>query len=61
MNLLSARTRKIVYGVLSAALFVYGIFEASQGDWTQFAVSLVTSVVAEMARQNTNPDAEIDY
>jgi hypothetical protein len=54
VDLIPAKARKYVYAVLSAAVAVYGLWQASLGDWTQFAVALVTALVGLMATANTS-------
>lgn len=54
VDLIPAKYRKVLYGVLAFALAVYAIWRAVEGDWTQFAVSLTTSLVNVLATANTN-------
>lgn len=53
IDLIPAKGRKYLYAVLSGAVAVYGIWQAVEGDWTQFGVSVVTSVTALLATANT--------
>lgn len=55
IDLMPAGARKYVYALLSAAVAVFGIWQASQGDWIEFSVALVTTLVALMATANTSP------
>lgn len=55
-DLIPAKYRRYVYAVAAAAMFVYGIYQATEGDWTAFVVALVGSLVPATAHANT--DAE---
>lgn len=46
--------RKRLYAALSALLTAYGIWQAAQGDWEQFAVSLGSAAVTTLAAANTD-------
>jgi uncharacterized membrane protein YccC len=52
-DLLPPTVRKYVYGVLFLAALVFGIWQASQGDWAVFAGSLIASLVYLLAASNT--------
>lgn len=56
IDIIPAKVRKYVYAVLSFAVAVYGIWEASQGDWRAFTVAVVTAAVGIMATANTDVD-----
>lgn len=49
-----AQYRQWTYAALAAALFVYGLWEASNGDWKAFALTLAGAISSEMARQNVD-------
>lgn len=51
-DLIPAKQRRRVYGALSVALTIYGLYRAAKGDWEQFAVSVASAAVAELARAN---------
>lgn len=53
-ELIPAQYRKYVYVVAAAAVFVYGLWEASNGDIRAFVVSVVTALVAGLAASNTS-------
>lgn len=65
VELMSAKARKYTYAVLSAAVAVYGIWEASQGEWQTFAVGIVTALVGLMATANTHvvkqPKEDVEF
>ena len=52
LKMVPARARQWIYALLSAALVVWGIWEASSGEWKAFALSLAGAVTAEMALLN---------
>jgi hypothetical protein len=59
-DVIPARARKYVYAVVATALFVYSIWEASNGDLRTFGVSLGSALVAALAAANTPaPQAEV--
>lgn len=53
-ELIPAKYRKYVYYVAAGALFVYSLWEASEGNIETFVVSIVTSAVAGLAGANTS-------
>lgn len=54
-DLVPAKYRKYVYVVAAAALFVFGLWQASEGDWKAFVLALVTALVPTLAASNTPP------
>lgn len=52
-DLIPAQYRKYVYLVAAAALFVYSVYQATEGDLEQFAVALLTALVPALAASNT--------
>lgn len=55
-NIIPARYRKLVYALLSLAALVFGIYQASQGDWTLVIGGLLTALTSGTAASNTNAD-----
>lgn len=58
IDLIPAKARKYVYAILAIAVFVYGVWQAADGNWGQFIVSLVTSAVSTLATANTDVGPE---
>lgn len=58
IDLIPAKYRQYLYAVLSATVAVYGIWQAVEGDWTQFTVSLITALTGVLATANTNVSVE---
>lgn len=54
-DLIPAKYRKYLYAAVSLAAFVYGIYEAADGDWKQFAIALVGAAASALAHANTDP------
>lgn len=55
--LVPPKVRLVVYAVASAALVVYGIWQAAEGDLEDFVVALVTAAVTTLAGGNVDvPD-----
>ena len=59
IDFIPAAQRKIVYAVLTVAVAIYGAWQAFDGDWGQFIVSLVTALVTALATANTNVQASV--
>lgn len=61
-DLLPPAVRKYVYAILSAGLYLYSLYLATQGDWAEFAVSTASALVTSMATANvdveTDPETE---
>lgn len=53
-DLIPAKYRKYLYALVSLAAVVYGVYEASNGDWKQFAVALVGLAASALAHANTD-------
>ena len=51
---LPARVRQIAYAVLFVVALAFAAWQASEGDWTLFAGSLVTSLLGALAASNVN-------
>ena len=58
LQMIPVKARKVVYAVLTAVLAVYGIWQATEGNWEQFIVSTITSLSTGMATANTNVKVE---
>lgn len=54
-EVIPAAYRRYVYLVAAAALFIYGLYEVSNGDVRTFVVSLVSALVSGLAASNTRP------
>ena len=52
-DLIPAEARKYVYAIAAAALFVYSLWEVSNGDIKSFLIALGSSLVATLATANT--------
>lgn len=57
-DLIPAKARKWVYALAALAALAYGAYQASNGDWKAAAASVLGSLVAELARANTNTPSE---
>lgn len=59
MNILTdvipARFRKYVYAALTLAALVWGVWQASNGDWKQFVGGLIVALTSATAASNTTP------
>lgn len=55
-DLLPPRVRQILYAVLFVAALVFGIWQASDGDWWVFTGSLLAALLGLLAASNTPPD-----
>lgn len=55
-ELLPAKARKIVYALMALVVIVWGIYEASQGDWGQFVGGVVVMLSSLMAASNIQDD-----
>lgn len=53
-DIIPARYRKVVYAVIALAALVFGIWQASDGDWTVFVGSLLAALVTATAASNTD-------
>lgn len=60
-DVIPAQARKYVYLVAAAALFVYSLWEASNGDIRTFVISLVSALVAGLAASNTSEVEPEEY
>ena len=51
-DIIPAAARKYVYLIAAAALFVYGIWQVSDGDLRAFVIALVSALVSGLAASN---------
>lgn len=58
VKLFNTRVRKYVYAVSTAGLALFALWQASNGDWVQFSVAVVTSLVTALATANTKPEPQ---
>lgn len=54
-DVIPVKYRRLTYLLATLALFVYGLWEASNGDWRTFAGSLLTALVTALAAGNSVP------
>lgn len=54
-DLIPAKHRRRVYALVTLAAAVFGIYQASDGDWTTFVASVLTALTTGMATANTVP------
>lgn len=54
-DVIPVKYRRLAYLLATLALFVYGVWEASNGDWGTFAGSLLTALVTALAAGNSVP------
>lgn len=52
-DVLPARVRQIAYAILFVAALVFGVYQASEGDWKLFVGGLITSLLGALAASNT--------
>lgn len=52
-DIVPAPYRKKVYAVLALAALVFGIYQATEGDWTLFVAGVLTSLTTGTAASNT--------
>lgn len=55
-NIVPAKYRKLVYALLTLAALIFGIYQATEGDWTLFIGSVLTALTSGTAASNTNSD-----
>lgn len=55
-EIIPPKARKYVYAVMALAVILWGIYEASQGDWGQFAGGVAVMLTGLMAASNTPDD-----
>lgn len=59
-DIIPTRWRKHVYAVVALLALVYGAWQASDGNWSQAAASLLAALVNGLAHGNTNPEPPED-
>jgi len=52
-DLIPARYRRYVYAVAALAALVYGVYQASGGDWKEFVAALFATLIPLLAASNT--------
>jgi hypothetical protein len=58
-DVLPARARRVVYAILFVAALIFGLWQASEGDWATFVGGVLTSLVGLLAASNT-PAPELE-
>ena len=53
LTLIPAKYRKIVYVAIGVAAPLYGVWEAANHDWKQFAALLIAGAGSRLAHANT--------
>lgn len=53
IDLIPAAYRQFVYAALAGFVFMYGIWQAQDGDWGQTIIAIVTAAASTMASANT--------
>lgn len=52
-DVIPAKARKYVYAVIALASLVFGVWQASDGDWKAFVGGLIVALVNATAASNT--------
>lgn len=55
VNVIPAKARKYVYAGLTLAAIVYGVWQASDGDWGEVIGAVIVALINGMATANTRP------
>lgn len=58
-DVIPVRARKHVYAALTLAAIVFGVYQASDGDWRSFVGGLIVALTTATAASNTHPDGEV--
>lgn len=58
VDVIPAKARRHVYGVLSLLAFAYTVWQTSDGDWRAALTGLIGSAVTALAHANTNQKPE---
>lgn len=53
-NVLTPRARGVAYAVLTVLAIVFAAYQASDGDWVEFAGGVLTSLLALTAASNAS-------
>lgn len=59
-ELIPAAYRRYVYVVAAAAVFLYGIWQAVDGDYKAFAIAVASALVPALAASNTKPNEQAE-
>lgn len=54
-DVLPYQVRRFAYAILFVAALVFGLYQASEGDWALFVGSVLTSLVGLLAAGNSSP------
>lgn len=58
-ELIPAKARKYVYGIVFLAAIVFSIYQASEGSWEVFVGGVITALVNALALSNTvSPESD---
>lgn len=52
-NVIPSRYRQYVYAILTLVALVWGVYEASAGDWKSFVGGLIVALTTATAASNT--------
>lgn len=55
VDVIPAKARKYVYAALTLAAIVYGVWQASDGDWGKVIGATIVALINGMATANTQP------
>jgi len=56
LTLIPAKYRKYLYAAVALGAFLFGLWQASNGDWRQFVGALFAALVAATAHANTDTE-----
>lgn len=56
LHLLPAPVRKTIYALLFLAALVFGVYQATEGDWLLFVGGVLTSLTGLLAAGNTDTE-----
>lgn len=59
VDILPPQVRRSLYAIVFVAALIFGLWQASEGDWAEFVGSLLVSLVNLLAASNT-PAPELD-
>ena len=52
-DVIPAKARKYVYALITLAALLWGVYEASDGDWKKFVGGLIVALTTATAASNT--------
>lgn len=55
IDVIPAKARKYVYALITLAAVVWGVYEASGGDWQKLVGGLIVALTTATAASNTAP------